>query len=173
LTTPLGHKNALLYLFIPTVALLGAWPGTMTGFVKHLNINLVNIPLLSHTVWCVSWVGTLTSLIYSTKIVSLVYQSDSVKSVSGYEGTTHLKQQINQIFFLLTFVLFLVLQYYNQTPLIALDQGTNLTHYSIPIFNSITGVLALITPLLLNYWLRVTYPNINYLTCLTLLLCLL
>lgn len=48
---PLGQKQTLSYLFLPVVALLGAWPGTMTSFIKHLNVNLVTLPYLTQIVW--------------------------------------------------------------------------------------------------------------------------
>lgn len=49
---PLGQRAQITYLLLPTVALLGAWPGTVTGFIKHLNVNLAaSLQLSEAVIW--------------------------------------------------------------------------------------------------------------------------
>jgi NADH:ubiquinone oxidoreductase subunit 5 (subunit L)/multisubunit Na+/H+ antiporter MnhA subunit len=167
---PITHRKPLLLILLPTVALLGAWPGSITGVVKHMNVDLVTHPYLAVPTQWVTHIGTITSIIYSVKIVTLLLQYENIKQTN--EGTvgTHVEQQVIQIGILIllgTFISFCGLSRLNLTSLYLTTNNIEFKNITLGLISS-----SLLPLLILSYcfWSRKKNQIVTYTAVLMMLL---
>lgn len=69
-----GHRNGAGGLLVAMLMLLGAWPGTITAYIKHVNIFHTCGSGLAAGITLVLFLGSAFSLVYSIKTACIVTQ---------------------------------------------------------------------------------------------------
>lgn len=77
------HKKTTLIYLLPPLAVLGAWPGTITTLIKYANLGHVVAGLPQSALDAAMLVGSATSLVYSTKLVGMLTSATASKPTTS------------------------------------------------------------------------------------------